>query len=102
MSESKLPKYFVEFIEKQFEQLNGRLDEIMNHHDKEVRDIRADVTGNQKDIKWAHNKINIAIGVASTLIVVAGILFASFKAVNEANVRETITQALAPYEIIIE
>ncbi len=104
-----IPPYFKEYMEQKFNDLHSKIDNALKSHDSDFMAQSQRIDKLDAEVRWANQKIWIAIGALSVMGL-AGTFFASyFKQLNQVQLEETITplkneiqatkEALIRYEI---
>lgn len=86
----EIPAYFQKYMDEKFESLHEKIDAVIHEHDKDILDIKSDLSETKDDVKWLNQKVWGAIGIAGVVVVVGGILAANFKALNNAQIKAAV------------
>lgn len=94
----EIPPYFQKYMDEKFETLHEKIDAVIHEHDKDLLSMKDDLTSTKQDVKWLNQKVWGAIGIASVVVLVGGILAASFRDLNKAQIQEAILPLSADVE----
>lgn len=87
----EIPPYFQKYMDEKFDSLHERFDALSHEHDKDILEMKDDLSSTRKDVQWLNQKVWGAIGIASVVVIVGGILAANFRALNRAQLQEAIS-----------